>query len=72
MAQLVERSHGMGEVMGSSPIRSTKMNFPVKMRPRSACVWGADKKWKGNFWFCFAASISCIMVQDCLVIQYLL
>ena len=21
-------------------------------------VGGADKKWKGNFWFCFAASIS--------------
>jgi len=21
-------------------------------------VGGADKKWKGNFWFCFAASVS--------------
>ncbi|OHA15385.1 MAG: hypothetical protein A3A10_00490 [Candidatus Tagabacteria bacterium RIFCSPLOWO2_01_FULL_42_9] len=23
-------------------------------------VGGADKKWKGNFWFCFAASIPLI------------
>ena len=23
---------------------------------RRAGVGGADKKWKGNFWFCFAAS----------------
>ena len=21
-------------------------------------VGGADKKWKGNFWFCFAVSVS--------------
>jgi len=24
-------------------------------------VGGADKKWKGNFWFCFAASINNIL-----------
>jgi len=23
-------------------------------------VGGADKKWKGNFWFCFAASINTV------------
>jgi hypothetical protein len=26
IAQLVERSHGMGEVAGSNPVRSTKLN----------------------------------------------
>ncbi|OGZ57070.1 MAG: hypothetical protein A3G60_01965 [Candidatus Ryanbacteria bacterium RIFCSPLOWO2_12_FULL_47_9c] len=31
-------------------------NFPyLSSFPRRG-VGGADKKWKGNFWFCFAAS----------------
>ena len=32
-------------------------NFPyLSSFPRRGVGEGADKKWKGNFWFCFAAT----------------
>ena len=31
-------------------------NFPSFLYIFGGGVGGADKKWKGNFWFCFAAS----------------
>ena len=37
--------------------RAKPKNFPYfSYFPRRGCG-GADKKWKGNFWFCFAAFI---------------
>ena len=38
--------------------RTKPKNFPCISFSSAGGVGGADKKWKGNFWFCFAVSVS--------------
>ena len=37
--------------------QNQKFSF-LNFRFSAGGVGGADKKWKGNFWFCFAVSVS--------------
>jgi len=34
--------------------KNQKFSLPFFFRLSAVGVWGADKKWKRNFWFCFA------------------
>ena len=47
----------LGHARGLACAKTKKFPY-LSSFPRRGGVGGADKKWKGNFWFCFAVSVS--------------